>query len=95
MPPAANQGAPGTPVAVKRAQVRVEGCTPERAQRISRLIFHHLQQLFARGGLGAGTPRVVAHLQVPSLEVDWGAMDDDAVARTGALRIYRALWPGL
>jgi hypothetical protein len=93
--PSAATGPGSGAVDVQRAQVRVEGCTPDRAERISRLVFYHLQQMFARGGLVPGTPRAVTHLQVPSLEVDFGLMDDDTIARTGALQIYRSLWPGL
>lgn len=77
--------------AVTRAQVRVEGCSPERAQRVSRLIFEHLQRLLARDCGAGGAPRVLAHLQVPSLEVDWERMDDDEIARTGATWIHRWL----
>jgi hypothetical protein len=79
---------------VGRARVRLDGCSPERAERVSRLIFDHLQRMLARDCLSGGTPRVVAHLRVPSLEVRWEQMDDDAIARTGATWIYRWLQAG-
>ena len=82
---------PDAPVDVRHATVMTDGCTPDRALRVSRLIFNHLQGLLARQCLHPGVPRVVPHLRVPSLEVDWDAMDDEAIAREGAAWIYRWL----
>jgi hypothetical protein len=76
---------------IEEATVVTDGCTPERAERVSRLIFNHLQGMLARHGQRPGAPRVVAHLQVPSLEVDWNAADDEAIAREGAAWVYRWL----
>jgi hypothetical protein len=78
-------------VEIEQAHVRVNGCTPERAERVSRLIFNHLQGMLGRDCLRAGAPRVVPHLHVPSLEVDWDTMEDDVIARQGAIWIYRWL----
>lgn len=76
---------------IQDARVTADGCTPERAERVSRLIFDHLQSMIGCGGWRAGAARVVPHLQVPSLEVEWDVMDDDAIARQGATWIYRWL----
>ena len=81
----------GDHVSVERATLVAEGCTPERAERVSRLIFNHLQGMLARHGVCPGTPRVLPHLRVPSLEVDWDAADDETIAREGAAWIYRWL----
>jgi hypothetical protein len=71
--------------------VQAESCTPERAERVSRMIFQHLEKILTRECGRAGASRVVPHLHVPSLEVEWGSMDDDAIARAGATWIYRWL----
>jgi hypothetical protein len=78
---------------IKQASVTVpaESCTPERAERVSRMIFEHLEKILTREDGRAGASRVVPHLYVPSLEVEWDSMDDDAIARTGATWIYRWL----
>jgi hypothetical protein len=78
-------------IEIRHALVSAQGCTPERAERVSRLIFNHLQGLLARDCWRAGAARVVPHLQVPSLEVEWQTADDDAIARQGAAWIYRWL----
>jgi hypothetical protein len=78
---------------IKHANVTIsaENCTPERAERISRMIFEHLEKVLTRECGRAGAPRVVPHLHVPSLEVEWESMGDDVIARTGATWIYRWL----
>ena len=68
------------------------GTSPERAERVSRMIFDHLQRLLGRERpRTSGAARVVPHLVVPPLELEWDVMDDDAIARTGAAWIYRWL----
>ncbi len=76
---------------VEQATVVAEGCTPDRAVRVSRLIFNHLQGMLARQCFNPGAARVVPHLRVPSLDVDWDGMDDEQIAREGAAWIYRWL----
>jgi hypothetical protein len=77
---------------VEHARVTVpEGCTPERAERVSRMIFMHFERMLNRECGRAGPARVVPHLVMPSLELAWSTMDDDAVARAGATWIYRWL----
>ena len=78
-------------VEIEQAHVRVDGCAPDRAERVSRLIFNHLQGMLGRDVPADGASRVVPHLHVPSLEVDWDTMDDDAIARQGATWIHRWL----
>jgi hypothetical protein len=78
-------------VEIERVQVRAEGCSADRAERVTRLIFSHLHTMLAQGCLRPGARRVVPHLHVPSLEVDWDEMDDDAIARQGAAWVYRWL----
>lgn len=78
-------------VTVDQATVVADGCTPERAERVSRLIFNHLQGMLARHCGRPGAPRVLPHLRVPSLEVDWETADDETIARQGAAWIYRWL----
>lgn len=76
-------------------QARIElptGTSPERAERISRLIFDHLQRTLNRDHTRtAGASRVVPHLVVPPLELEWDSLDDEQIARTGAAWIYRWL----
>jgi hypothetical protein len=75
---------------IEQASVTMKGCSPERAERISRLIFCHLEEMLGPGCFRAGAPRALPHLRVPSLEVDW-TLADDAIARDGATWIYRWL----
>lgn len=64
----------------------------DRALRVARLLFDHLQRLLDRDPTAAtGGGRVVPHLVVPPLELDWDSMDDDRIAREGAVWVYRWL----
>jgi hypothetical protein len=76
---------------IQQARVALPGGTsPERAERVSRLIFDHLQRTLDRDRARTeGAPRVVPHLVVPPLELEWESMDDEGIARAGAAWIYR------
>ena len=77
---------------IERAKMTLPaGTTPERAQIVSRMIFEHLLRIVRRDATfrtGAAS-RVVNHLVVPPLEIEWDESDNDTIARTGAAWIYR------
>ena len=78
---------------IQQARLQMpEGTTPARAETVSRMIFDHLQRMMDRErSRTSAAGRVVPHLVVPPLELDWSEMDDDSVARAGAQWIYRWL----
>jgi hypothetical protein len=78
---------------IQHAEIELPaGTSAERAERVSRLIFDHLQRMLSRDeSRMKGAPRVVPHLVVPPLELEWESMDDAQIARAGATWIYRWL----
>jgi hypothetical protein len=78
---------------IQQARLEVPaGTSPARAEIVSRMIFDHLQRMMDRDrGRTSAAARVVPHLVVPPLELDWSHSDDDSVARAGASWIYRWL----
>jgi hypothetical protein len=64
---------------------------PERAERISRLIFERLQQMLEREMQHLGGCQVIDHLEVPSIDVSLETMDDQSIAGRCAEAIYRSL----
>lgn len=71
------------------AQVSVEGCAPERAERITRLIFERVEQRLAEMPRHHISPRSM--LTIPPVEVDWEGMGDTAIAERGADAILSGL----
>ena len=80
-----------TRIAQAKVTMPAQGCAPERAERLSRLIFYHLEGILTEDCRRLGAARAVTHLEVPPLEVDWNQTDDDTIARQGAAWIYRWL----
>lgn len=67
------------------------GSQPERAERISRLVFERLQQMLERERQHLGSSPVIDHLEVPPIDVSLETMDDQTIAGQCAEVIYRSL----
>ncbi len=65
--------------------------SPERTENISRLTFEHVEQLMSPTLRRLQDERLVKNLSVGPVHVSFETMDDDTIARTSALEIYRAI----
>ncbi|MBL7188290.1 MAG: hypothetical protein ISS70_18350 [Phycisphaerae bacterium] len=74
-----------------RMSLQNGGKQPERAERISRLVFERLQQMLERERQHLGSSQVIDHLEVPSVDVSLETMDDQTIAGECAEAIYRSL----
>lgn len=79
------------PINIEAAAFTLEGCPPDRAANIGRLVFNCLERMLTSDPGMAVADRDVTHLVVPSLLVDWDTMDDVEIARQGATAIFRSL----
>jgi len=60
-----------------------------RAERVSRLIFEHVQAMM--DSLNMEQSAEIDHLDTGPIRVSFDAMDDETIARESAAEIYRAL----
>ncbi len=76
---------------IDEAQVGFEapGCSGERAERLARRMFSHLNGMLEPGCMRVRSALRLAHVEPPPLELDWQNMDDEAIARAAAAWIYR------
>lgn len=67
------------------------GPAAARAERVSRLIFEHVQQMMESSLRDVEESAEINYLDVGPISVSFDAMDDETIARESATEIYRTL----
>jgi hypothetical protein len=80
-----------SPLTILDAQIAMEGCDPERAERISQMILSRVERRIAEVRDRRTSRGVPAELVVPAFAVDWDATSDNAIAERGADAILAGL----